>query len=468
MDYIIYNSDGSIATKKLKNYVQQGSDGVNTLFCAIPSLENPDECTVQVVFTLPNQSQNTLIATYQHDFTYDEDEEPLDGWTFALTTAQTIYFGILLTSLRIIRNQNLILVTYPFALVVNETGVSPSTDSGIPLDSLDSLIESLKLYIDENIPYYTSGTNIQISSNYVIRTNPDVEFSTILVGSSTPGTAGLYVNSSGDAGFTYSNSGDLSSDIRIIEGTPELINRSENYQSSLIVGTDGIEIEKKDLVNNVTVRKDLFDLGMHVISCSSLPYTCTAEELAWINNEPENVLIVYSDNIYRYTRTGTTAITYGRFTPTNNGVGVHTLTVTKASGYIGSATNSITVPVVTGTANAAGTKWESLTIGGVTHTVAGTQLYKHYVNIPSVTGYLELYSISPSSITSINDLAMHFVMYGTLRALFLGVISGNLNTIPIVLSINTGTSTISGFDANGSYQSVYISDATLTDTVTEL
>lgn len=148
MDYIIFNSDGSIdaENKHLNQYIQQGSDGVNHFFVAYPGALSTDVC--EAVFTLPNGFSTTVDIDGQYQSDYDVGlEEKYDGWLFTLHESVTRYPGLLVVAIRVIRD-NTVLVNYPFTLVVNETGVRPEMDTGITLNQLDEFLENIENYID--------------------------------------------------------------------------------------------------------------------------------------------------------------------------------------------------------------------------------------------------------------------------------------------------------------------------------
>lgn len=146
MDYIIFNSDGSIKEKKIKQYIQQGSSGVNQFFIGYHGALESDYC--QAVFTLPNHQTNTVLGSFEEQYGYEPNKKE-DGWIITLTSDQTTYGGLLFVAIRIIRD--VILVNYPFALVINETGVKPDTDSGVTIEELDSYLANLQLLVEQSI-----------------------------------------------------------------------------------------------------------------------------------------------------------------------------------------------------------------------------------------------------------------------------------------------------------------------------
>ena len=147
MDYILFNSDGSLAEKHIDQYIQQGSINVNSFFIGFTGALLTD--ILQVVFTLPN-GQNTTLASYEYKSQYEYAAgRKEDGWIITLEEEETEYPGLLLTAIRVIR-ETTALVNYPFYLVVNETGVSPDVDSGVTLEQLDSYLRLLQTYVKDD------------------------------------------------------------------------------------------------------------------------------------------------------------------------------------------------------------------------------------------------------------------------------------------------------------------------------
>lgn len=147
MDYILFNSDGSLNKKQLKEYIQQGSSLVNQFFISYPGAESTD--IAQAVFLLPNDlTSNTEVGTWAANFEYKKDTRA-DGWIFTLTEDQTRYHGLLIVTIRVIRDGT-VLVNYPFALVINQTGARPDIPTGVTIDELDSYLMLLQSVIKSN------------------------------------------------------------------------------------------------------------------------------------------------------------------------------------------------------------------------------------------------------------------------------------------------------------------------------
>ena len=165
MDYIIFNSDGSIAKQSLNRYIQQGNTGVDKFFIAYDTGVNTD--VAQAVFTLPNRTNVTELGVWDE---LEIDGETYNGWIFTLTTVETTYDGLLMEAVRILRDDN-ILVNYPFALVVNKTGVMPDTDTGVTIEELDSYLLVLQNIAHTGLELCGDVTGKTIGEIYNLKKN---------------------------------------------------------------------------------------------------------------------------------------------------------------------------------------------------------------------------------------------------------------------------------------------------------
>ena len=163
MDFIILNSDGSLQKQSLTRYIQQGSHGVDEIFIGWANATSSQ--TLQAVFTLPNQLTNTELGTFESNYEY-EPGETMSGWVITLTENQTRYNGALMVSARIILN-GIVQVAYPFALIINETGVMPENDSGITLAQLDSYLLNIQNLVTDAVRQNTDAFLSSTSENPV-------------------------------------------------------------------------------------------------------------------------------------------------------------------------------------------------------------------------------------------------------------------------------------------------------------
>lgn len=136
MDYLLFNSDGSIKQSNLNQYVQEGDNNKKVLV-KVEGLETGTELA-QAICRLPN-GQSVVLAGV-----WNEDEH---GWIFTFTSSVTLYYGVVLVAIRISEN-GINRVMFPFSLMVNQTGVNPNTDTGISLEELDAYLLTIKNWID--------------------------------------------------------------------------------------------------------------------------------------------------------------------------------------------------------------------------------------------------------------------------------------------------------------------------------
>lgn len=205
MDFIILNSDGSLQKQSLTRYIQQGSHGVDEIFIGWANATSSQ--TLQAVFTLPNQLTNTELGTFESNYEY-EPGETMSGWVITLTENQTRYNGALMVSARIILN-GIFQVAYPFALIINETGVRPETDSGITLAQLDSYLLNIQNLVTGAVRQNTDAALSSTSENPVQNKVITNAIDTLKRGSYTKvdtteyPTLQDFLNTEGEEGFLY-------------------------------------------------------------------------------------------------------------------------------------------------------------------------------------------------------------------------------------------------------------------------
>lgn len=144
MNYIIFKADGSINEKKLAYYIQQGNTGVDTIFVSKADIEDEGSYTCQAFFKMPNGTTNTLAGVWTASVEYKTGVFA-NGWMITLTTNQTTYNGLLQMSVSLLLSSSNLL-TYPVALVINETGYQPDADSGVTIEEINSYLVQLQSY----------------------------------------------------------------------------------------------------------------------------------------------------------------------------------------------------------------------------------------------------------------------------------------------------------------------------------
>lgn len=131
MDYILFNSDGSIKARNLTDYIQKGNDGVNSIFVSVAGIESADldDYTCSANFLLPDDD---VVATLPTQVT---SADPVTiggsdyvGWLVPIDAQVTQYEGQVKFSLVItdvIANPNTVLLTFNAYLTINPSVLDP-------------------------------------------------------------------------------------------------------------------------------------------------------------------------------------------------------------------------------------------------------------------------------------------------------------------------------------------------------
>lgn len=270
MDFIILNSDGSLQKQSLTRYIQQGSHGVDEIF--IGWVNATSSQTLQAVFTLPNQLTNTELGTFESNYEY-EPGETMSGWVITLTENQTRYNGALMVSARVILN-GIVQVAYPFALIINETGVRPDTDSGVTIAQLDSYLLNIQNLVTDAVRQNTDATLSNTSENPVQNKVVTNAIDTLKRGSYTKVNTTEYptlqdfLNTEGEEGYLYLYPVNTS-------------NEDEGYYQYIWENNLWIPLgtTKIDIANMVTTDTEQTITGTKKFSFSPLPTADDAYDL---------------------------------------------------------------------------------------------------------------------------------------------------------------------------------------------
>ena len=138
---VIIKQDGSIKTKILGKYIQQGNNLVDTIFFGVEGLESTDGLVATANFMLPNDDFNSLTGKAT---SVEVDMEVYYGWLFTLTSNQTQYAGEVEMAIRITEGSKLT-YSYNLPITINESVVDP-TQQYITLAQYNSLVEALGQY----------------------------------------------------------------------------------------------------------------------------------------------------------------------------------------------------------------------------------------------------------------------------------------------------------------------------------
>lgn len=296
MDFIILNSDGSLQKQSLTRYIQQGSHGVDEIF--IGWVNATSSQTLQAVFTLPNQLTNTELGVFEEDYEY-EPGETMSGWVITLTENQTRYNGALMVSVRIILN-GIVQVAYPFALIINETGVRPETDSGITLAQLDSYLLNIQNLITGAVQANTDAVLSNTSENPV--QNKVVTGALTHVEEVAEGKCKSIVLDYALTAFTETSFNNVSGSVYAEDGT-ELSTWAEyqNYISGRSLGNSLFNSQNNTITINKTDYYFLKQDGYDFIVYTTFSDFKTGDILLVVETEvPDRWFSVYTSSISFY------------------------------------------------------------------------------------------------------------------------------------------------------------------------
>ena len=122
MNYILFNSDGSIKKTNFTEFIQQNSNEVNEIFVSVDGL-NTSAHELEGVFVLPDGSFSIEAGEAQSDVEYEREDGPTaDGYVLPLTQSETRLKGIVYLTLKVKRTSDQkVLYTYRVALTINES-----------------------------------------------------------------------------------------------------------------------------------------------------------------------------------------------------------------------------------------------------------------------------------------------------------------------------------------------------------
>lgn len=171
MQYIIYNTDGSIAEFIAMESIQQGDDGTKKIFVSILDT-NIGEYTCTAQFELPNGEITELSGVADQQ---EVSRIQRTGYTITLTQAETRLAGNLKVNLKLVNLQGGILCSYQGTYKINPTAYSPN-DTLISQAQYNSFLQTLASFISRNEAYsefqekLIAGANITIENNVISAT----------------------------------------------------------------------------------------------------------------------------------------------------------------------------------------------------------------------------------------------------------------------------------------------------------
>jgi hypothetical protein len=160
MIYVIFNQDGSIKSKFINEYIQQGDDSSTAVFFAIDGATE-SEYEYSVFARLPNNQVISVLVE-------SDREEIINGVKyigcyFTLDSDITLIEGVLQLNL-IAKKDNTTKVTYNLYLTINQTDLPIDAPITITRQEYESLIESIssfsggtQLYLHHIVATETNG-----------------------------------------------------------------------------------------------------------------------------------------------------------------------------------------------------------------------------------------------------------------------------------------------------------------------
>lgn len=153
MNYVIFNSDGSIKNVKFTEIIVQGNDGVDEIAVAV---EGKSDYVASAYFSLPNGDATQLVGSA---FNFNLDGTSYQGYRFVLTNAVTALAGIVGMSIRLTGGSLERQFTVEVDLTINESGYEP-TVTDITMAQYENILNALssmqQKYVTNNARFYAN------------------------------------------------------------------------------------------------------------------------------------------------------------------------------------------------------------------------------------------------------------------------------------------------------------------------
>lgn len=140
MMYVIYNSDGSIKSKFLNEFVMQGNNNANELFVAI---EGREDYSLYASFKLPNGSTTTVVSSTPTT-EFIEGLGTFTGRKILLSNAETLVAGALQMNVVCLDENDTKIVAFSTYITINETGIQLSDPILLTVQEYENLLAELK------------------------------------------------------------------------------------------------------------------------------------------------------------------------------------------------------------------------------------------------------------------------------------------------------------------------------------
>lgn len=153
MNYVIFNSDGSIKNVKFTEIIVQGNDGVDEIAVAV---EGKSDYVASAYFSLPNGDATQLVGSA---FNFNLDGTSYQGYRFVLTNAVTALSGIVAMSIRLTGGSLERQFTVEVDLTINESGYEP-TVTDITMAQYENILNAMssmqQKYVTNNARFYAN------------------------------------------------------------------------------------------------------------------------------------------------------------------------------------------------------------------------------------------------------------------------------------------------------------------------
>ena len=301
---IIFNHDGSIKLITIPESIQQGNDGVDEIYLEWEGYSN-SSYSCDAVFTLPNGSQNTLVA-----------ETSDNGYLITLTSAQTVYAGKLLASFRL-KDLNTTLFSYQYEFQVNPTNADID-ETTITIAQYNSIVQAMNSYLSLDGGEMNGDAHILLKKEsedsfiypYIRIQNADGDVRTtlqydrvILTGSDVPNRpeSTVYYNGTIDVGQNTLKLPEENGTLATREWSQQKL-----YRHHLYFTGDGGYAVNFELINKTSSS---MTISGNIDSNNVLTFSNVSSEFAHLRyvmaTSAEQYLIVSMNFVYSTTTTGT-------------------------------------------------------------------------------------------------------------------------------------------------------------------
>lgn len=328
MNYVIFNSDGSIKNVKFTEIIVQGNDGVDEIGVAV---EGKSNYVASAYFSLPNGDATQLVGSA---FNFNLDGTSYQGYRFVLTNAVTALAGIVGMSIRLTGGSLERQFTVDVDLTINESGYDP-TVTDITMEQYENILTAMSSMQQK---YVTNNARFYANLDYARADLTNLAYGqTILIADPTKDyqeVSCYYKDGSGNLVFLSKVKGidplvlsfqtDEGSSGTITQAVADeiaqafvMVKEGLYYWLSSVSGnkrefscvhrdseydrTDVYEFDLSELTWNVT-RRGTRGLYVYEIDLSASSGTLTDEQAAYLANHQNRIMLKSTQDIYIPTR----------------------------------------------------------------------------------------------------------------------------------------------------------------------